>query len=183
MLKKFNKFMWISIASCVLFLIIGIIFLGNPETSFKVVSIIFSVLLIVTGIYLIVDYSGKVLFTSFLTTGILSLILGVVLLLNPDALVVLVPIVVGTWMITSSIVDIELSLSLKKIGYSSWLLPTIMAIIAILCGVLMIVYPHSGTIALTTFFGILLIVYSMAAIIDLFVFKKNVNDIVKEIEE
>jgi uncharacterized membrane protein HdeD (DUF308 family) len=183
MLKKFNKFMWISIASCILFLLIGIIFLSNPEASFKVVSIIFSVLLIVTGLFLIIDYSGKILFTSFLTTGILALILGIVLLIYPDTLTILVPIIVGVWMITFAIVDIQLSLSLKKIGYSSWLLPTIMSVIAILCGILMIVFPQSGTIALTTLFGILLIVYSAAGVVDLFVFKKNVNDIVKEIEE
>ena len=77
----------------------------------------------------------------------------------------------------------DFSLSLKRVGYSSWVLPTIMSIIAIVCGVLMIVYPQSGTIALTTLFGILLIIYSVAAMLDLIIFKKNVNDIVKEIEE
>lgn len=182
-MKKFNKYMGISILSCVLFLVLGCLFLLYPETSFKAVSIVLSVLLIVCGVYLIVDYSGKILFTNFLTTGIFSLILGIILLIHPEALTVLIPIVVGVWMITTAIVDIQLSLSLKRVGYSSWVLPTIMSIIAIVCGVLMIVYPQSGTIALTTLFGILLIIYSVAAMLDLIIFKKNVNDIVKEIEE
>lgn|SRR5574344_2926 len=183
MIKRFNKFMWLAICSSIVFAIVGILLVCFPEVSVKVISYVIALSLITCGIVLISDYKGSILLTNFLSTGILALCLGLIILIYPDSLVILVPIMLGIWMIVNSIVNIELSLSLKKVGYSAWVATIILAIITILCGLLIIINPQSGTLALTTFFGILLIVYSVSDIIDLFIFKNNVNDIVKLIKE
>jgi uncharacterized membrane protein HdeD (DUF308 family) len=150
-----------------------------PDMSIKIISYLIACILIAAGITLIVSYGGSVFLTGFLSTGILAIILGIIIFIYPNSLAIIIPIVVGIWMITSSVVNMQMALSLRKAGYSNWLLAVILAIITIACGILIIINPNSGATALTEFFGIMLIIYSISDIIDIIIFKNNVNDIIK----
>ena len=108
--------------------------------------------------------------------------MGIILLLYPDILVILIPIVVGMFVIVNSIVDIQLSLVLKDCGYNMWFLSIILSILTIVCGIIIMINPQSSSTALTTIFGILVMVYSVAGMTNLIIFKSNVNDIVKKIK-
>ena len=59
MLKKLNKFLYSSIAVSVLMFIIGIIFIMFPEISFETITYILSIILIVNGIYFMIEKSGN----------------------------------------------------------------------------------------------------------------------------
>ena len=63
-----------------------------------------------------------------------------------------------------------------------WLLSIILSILTILCGIIIILNPQSSSFALTTLFGILMMVYSVIGIVNLFIFKSNVNDLVKQLK-
>ena len=91
----------------------------------------------------------------------------------------LFPILIGIVMITKSSLDIRLSLSLKNIKGSNWLLLFICAILSVICGIIIIINPNLGSIAITTYVGIVLTIYSITNIIDTIIFKKYINDIVK----
>ena len=108
--------------------------------------------------------------------------MGIILLLYPDILVILIPIVVGMFVIVNSIVDIQLSLVLKDCGYNMWFLSIVLSILTIVCGIIIMINPQSSSTALTTLFGILVMVYSVAGMTNLIIFKSNVNDIVKKIK-
>ena len=112
MLKKFNKYINISIILTLLFLALGILVVCFPTTSIKVIAIIIAILLIVGGIFLISDYGISIFWVNLTAVGILSILMGIILLLYPDILVILIPIVVGMFVIVNSIVDIQLSLVL-----------------------------------------------------------------------
>src|SRR5574344_1891929 len=179
MFKKFNKFMWLSIIVCILFGIIGIMLIAYPDISIKVISYLVAASLLAAGITLIVSYSNSYFLVNFLPAGILSILLGIIILIYPNSLAMVIPIVIGIWMITSAVINMQVSLSLKKVGYQNWIFPVIMAVITILCGLLIIVNPSTGAIALTEFSGIMLIIYAVSDIIDLLIFKSNINDITK----
>ena len=49
----------------------------------------------------------------------------------------------------------------------------------VICGVILIINPHSTALVITTLIGIILIVYSVSAIVDMFVFKSRVKEIDK----
>lgn len=108
--------------------------------------------------------------------------MGIILLLYPDILVILIPIVVGMFVIVNSIVDIQLSLVLKDCGYNMWFLSIILSILTIVCGIIIMINPQSSSAALTTIFGILVMVYSVAGMTNLIIFKSNVNNIVKKLK-
>ena len=121
MLKKLNKFLYSSIAVSVLMFIIGIIFIMFPEISFDTITYILSIILIVNGIYFMVEKEESLFFSGFLALGIVNLLLGAVMLLNPDIMKTLFPIVVGIVMVTKSTFDLRLSLLLKNYEYNNWL--------------------------------------------------------------
>ena len=128
MLKKFNKYINISIILTLLFLALGILVVCFPTTSIKVIAIIIAALLIVGGIFLISDYGISIFWVNLTAVGILSILMGIILLLYPDILVILIPIVVGMFVIVNSIVDIQISLVLKDCGYNMWFLSIILSI-------------------------------------------------------
>ena len=103
--------------------------------------------------------------------------------LNPEIVKTLFPIVTGIIMISKSAIDLRFSFLLNKSGYSNWLGLAICAVISIACGLIIIFYPSIGTVALTTYLGILITVYSVSNIIDTIMFKKNINEIAKLLDK
>ena len=81
MLKKFNKYINISIILTLLFLALGILVVCFPTTSIKVIAIIIAILLIVGGIFLISDYGISIFWVNLTAVGILSILMGIILLL------------------------------------------------------------------------------------------------------
>ena len=179
MLDKLNKFLNSSIAIAILMLLMGLIFIIFPKTSFETITYIIAVILIINGIYFIIEKNNTFLFLGFLSLGIIELLVGIVILINPNIVKTLFPILIGIVMITKSSLDIRLSLSLKNIKGSNWLLLFICAILSIICGIIIIINPNLGSLAITTYIGIVLTVYSITNIIDTIMFKKYINDIVK----
>ena len=49
----------------------------------------------------------------------------------------------------------------------------------VICGVVLIINPGNTALVITTLIGIVLIVYSVSAIVDMFVFKSRVKEIDK----
>lgn len=183
MKKIFNKFILISIASSVLFLVVGFLLMFYPQVSMRVISYMIAALFIIIGLILVYNYKGAILLTNFLTAGTLSILLGTILLIYPQSLEVIIPIIVGVWMIITSVMSIQISISLKKIKYSGWIVTMLLSIMSIVCGLLIIINPQTGAEALTTFFGVMLVIYSVTDIMNIIVFKANVKSIVKLLEE
>ena len=183
MLKKFNKFMLITMLFSIMLCLMGIILIIYPDISLKVISLIIAVSMIVGGLFLIIDFGGRILFTNFMIIGILLFIMGVILLIQPNIVVTIIPYIVGIYIIINSIFDLQVSLGLKKYEIEGWLLPTLLSILSILCGIFIITYPQSSMTVLTSYFGIVLIIYAVSMLVNSIVFKKNVNDIVKLLED
>ena len=93
MVKKINKFIYSSIVISILMFIMGLIFIVYPDISFTTVTYILSVLLIINGIYFIATKEESIFFSSFLTIGVIDILLGLVMILNPDIVKTLFPIV------------------------------------------------------------------------------------------
>ena len=94
MLKKLNKFLNSSIAMAILMLLMGLIFIIFPKTSFETITYIIAVILIINGIYFIVEKNNTYLFPGFLSLGIIELLAGIVILINPNIVKTLFPILI-----------------------------------------------------------------------------------------
>ncbi len=183
MLNKLNKFLYSSIIISALMLLIGVTFVIYPEISFATITYILAIVLVINGIYFLIEKENSIFFSSLFTLGIIEILFGLVILLNPDIVKTLFPIVIGIIMVTKATLDLKLSMLLCKNKYDSWLYIFICSIISITCGVIIILNPNIGTIALTTFIGIVITIYALSNIVDTFLFKKDINNIIKLLEK
>lgn len=179
MIKKLNKFLYSSIVISVLMCFLGLVFMIYPQMSFETINYVLAIVLIVNGIYFMLENENNILFSGLQSIGIVELLLGVVLVLKPDLMQTLLPIIVGIVMVVKAFVNLRFSLALGNYGYSNWLLLLILSIISIVAGTLIIINPHIGSIALTFSLGFLICTYSVTNIIDVLVFKNHIKEIAK----
>lgn len=182
MLKKLNEFMMTSIITSILFLVVGIVFVINPEISLKTIFYIIGVFLIISGISFMLESSERLLFMSFLSMGVFQIVLGLIILIHPNLIKIIIPILIGTWIIIKSTIDLKFSFILKASNYQSWFFIFMFSILSIICGVIIIFNPEISTLAITKAFGLLVASYSVLNIIDAIIIKKNINTIAKELK-
>lgn len=179
MIKKLNKFLCSSIIISILMCFTGIVFMMCPEISFKTINYALAIILIINGVYFILENENNILFSGLQSIGVVELLLGIVLILKPDLMQTLLPVTVGIIMIVKAFVNLRFAIALGNYGYSNWLLLLILSIISIVTGTLIIINPSIGSIALTFSLGLLICTYSVANIIDTLIFKRHIKEIAK----
>ncbi len=177
MKKSMNRTLWISIISSIIFILLGIILVSHPETSLVIMSYTVCILLGANGVYqLIMGYTNTSLslFDGF-SGGILSIILGILILIKPNTLSIVIPIAIGLWFIISSSYKLRIALALRSIKESIWFLLFVMALLMMVCGIILIFNPLSGMTAITITMGVLIIIYSLIDIVEAIMIKKNMK--------
>ncbi len=186
MLKKFNQIINEAIGISIIFLLLGIIFLIYPNISITVIAYLIAFILIGSGIYLIgLEITNSTIFFPMDTffNGIISVILGTIILIYPNIFQIIIPIMLGTYFIIDSIFKLKIVTFLRRIDNTSWIFTLLLTILSIICGIILIINPIDSSIAIALFAGITLIVYSITGIVDMILFKKNINDLVKEFKK
>lgn len=184
MLKKvFN----ISLISSVLLFLFGLILAVNAEGFIKSVTIALGVILLLIGVFPVIDYfryRKEGLGASVgLISGIFSIVCGLMLILNEDLLMMLIPVFIGVWMIINGINKIQVSFEIKDFGEKSWIITFIYSILIMVLGGYFIVNPISGATTVTSFIGVVLCIYAVLDIIDCILIKVKVKNFKKEIEK
>lgn len=184
MLKRLNNYIYSSIFLSIIFVIIGILFIAKPDISFEAVNIVFMSMFIINGIVLLIlDFRSDTLFIGNFMYGIVSLVLGIIFLMHPNALGMILPFMIGIWFLVSGLLNLKFSFYLKSESTGYMILSIIMAVISIACGVTLISKPLEGINLLTMSLGLIFIMYSVANIIDMVTIKININRIVKRMTD
>lgn len=170
MAKKAQKSELPSIVVSLILFIIGLLLLLYSDTIIKMVSIVLGIVLIVAGIVMIVRYfkeENRTLLTGFnFGYGVISMIAGSALILNPTIVGSLLPFVIGIWVIISSIMRLEGVFYLKQTGSDKWVTPLILAIISLICGILCVFGPFLVASIIVQFIGIIVMIYAVVDIIN-----------------
>ena len=184
MLKKvFN----ISIISSVLLFLFGLVLAVNAEGFIKSITVAIGVVLLLIGVFPVIDYfryRKEGLGASVgLISGIFSIVCGLMLLINEDLLMILIPVFIGVWMIINGINKIQVSFEIKDLGEKSWIITFIYSILIIVLGGYFIVNPISGATTVTSFIGIILCIYAVLDIIDCIIIKVKLKSFKKELDK
>lgn len=185
MIGKLNKYINSSIVISALLMLLGIGIFIYPTMSLKVFSYSIAIIISLFGLFLIIEdirYNVGMLF-DFSLLGIMFFLLGLILLKYPNALTSLIPIFLGIWFIVSGFVKGRWTYYLSDYKLSIRILSSIMSILSIVCGIIFIFNPLDGANYIASFVGILLIIYSISDIVDMIIFKINVNKIYKNIKD
>ena len=184
MLKKvFN----ISIISSLLLFLFGLVLAVNAEGFIKSITVAIGVVLLLIGVFPVIDYfryRKEGLGASVgLISGIFSIVCGLMLLINEDLLMILIPVFIGVWMIINGINKIQVSFEIKDLGEKSWIITFIYSILIMVLGGYFIVNPISGATTVTSFIGIVLCIYAVLDIIDCIIIKVKVKSFKKELDK
>lgn len=184
MLKKvFN----ISIISSLLLFLFGLVLAVNAEGFIKSITVAIGVVLLLIGVFPVIDYfryrKDGLGASVGLISGIFSIVCGLMLLINEDLLMILIPVFIGVWMIINGINKIQVSFEIKDLGEKSWVITFIYSILIMVLGGYFIVNPISGATTVTSFIGIILCIYAVLDIIDCIIIKVKVKNFKKELEK
>ena len=184
MLKKvFN----ISMISSVLLFLFGLILAVNAEGFIKSITVAIGVILLLIGVFPVIDYfryrKDGLGASVGLISGIFSIVCGLMLLINEDLLMILIPVFIGVWMIINGINKIQVSFEIKDLGEKSWVITFIYSILIMVLGGYFIVNPISGATTVTSFIGIVLCIYAVLDIIDCIIIKVKVKNFKKDLDK
>lgn len=184
MKELFQKTTASIIISSIAAFIIGLIMVIVPDLSLQVISIIIGIYIIVHGIVLmILSFSANKYYTPFfgVMSGVLSIILGIILIAMPNVLSTIFVIALGIWIILSSIDIISVAIASRK-AIPNWGLLLVFGIIDLIAGLIILFNPFASSISIMIIAGIVVMVHSIVTIIDMIMIKQNAKEIAKAIE-
>ena len=182
MKEIFSKVANSIIISSIVALIVGIIMIMFPDVSIKTMGIVAAVYIIIQGVALLyVDTLASKFYLPFdgFFSGIVSIIIGIILLFRPAVVPVVFTIGLGIWIIITSINYIRVAIKIRKTKLP-WIVILVLGILDLLAGLLMIFNPFEATLSIVLFAGIMIIVHSVINIIDVIIIKKDIKEISKE---
>lgn len=179
MLEIVKKELNISIISSIVYAVLGIVVVANPEVTLAVVSTIVAILSIIYGVIVSIINIANIKEGGNLILGIMLIVLGISLLIYPNSLSILISLGIGIWFISSSVNRIKFAVLLKNVQEINWLIILCSAILTLLIGISFIFIPLASAITLTTIGGILIIVYSVCDIFEVIFIKRKIDVIEK----
>lgn len=175
--KIFKKTGWISILTSIIFAVLGGILIWKPNETIKVISYILGSIFIIIGIAKTINYflsKGKYeLYNYNLVFGLMAVVLGIVTICCSDTIGAIFRIIIGIWIVYSSLVRFNLSLKLKSMDVKMWIYSLILAMLMFVCGLFIAL--NSGSVVMTI--GIVMVIYSIIDIVEDVIFMKNVKEI------
>lgn len=155
--------------SALALMLLGLALLLWPEASLRLVCYLFGAVILVKGLLSIWGYvraEERFFFDYFgLVFGIAASALGVFLLLQPDTVVSVLPILVGVYVIVDAVVRLQSAFELRAMGYGRWWGFLILAGLSVALGVLMVVNPFETVQLLVMAIGVILLVEGALSLI------------------
>lgn len=176
-----------SIVASILLLVLGILLVFESEATIFTISYIVGAILICAGAFALIRFFTKsknatsVMGLDVLY-GIVTIILGCLIIKNPGAIGSLLPIVLGIAIIVSSANKIQYAFNLKNSDNDLWKTTMIISVIGTICGVVLLFNPFAGAVLLMRIVGIFIIVYAILDAVSTFIIKKNVEEFKNVIE-
>lgn len=158
LLKKLKTNVVISAALCIL---LGIVLVAWPNLTIQIVCIaVGAVLLIGGGVRLAAYFTvkdGSVYAQMNLIMGIVLAVVGIWILLQPDKVLEIIPIIVGIVIALHGINNLRQAITLCQEKYDKWWVALILSVLTVGFGVLLICRPFEALDTAVMMIGIFLI--------------------------
>ncbi|MEG0873175.1 MAG: DUF308 domain-containing protein [Clostridia bacterium] len=166
-LKKYGKS---TLLTSILLVILSIFIIFRPHESISIVVRILGLVLLITGsIHTISYFSTSKEFKSFsmeLVLGVVSLGAGILLMINPNIVLGILPVAFGCWIIIESIIRIQFTFKLKAMGSQSWKVLLPLSILTLILGVVMVFNPFAALNTVVVISGVMLLVTELINIFE-----------------
>lgn len=176
--KKMNM---TSIIFSIMFILIGVFLLARPEDAIHLVSYALGIILILWGIISVVQFvtdkeSQNYLDFGFIT-GVFMFIFGLIVLIKPNTIASIIPLLLGVWMLINGVTKLSYALTLNKNNNAAGSI--IISVLIIILGILLIFNPFAGAKTLVQILGSIIIIYSVLDLVESFAIKRVMKDVKK----
>lgn len=149
------------VVSSLLCAALGMILVIWPGMSMQIVCAAIGVVLILTGVLKIVEYffvkDGSLYAQTNLMFGIVLTVVGVWIVLKPDKVLAIIPIIVGIIIALHGIHKLQQAVTLCKSHYDKWWVALILGLLTVGFGVLLICKPFAALDTVVMLIGSFLI--------------------------
>lgn len=139
------QYWWLMFCAGILFLGLGIWILASPVASYLSLSLLFAFGMIFSGLFeLIFSIGNRKRLHGWgwtMTGGLIDVFLGVYLLNIPLLTMVVMPVIIGLWMLFRGFMAIGSSIELRAYGVLDWLWLLFTGILIVVLSLLIIGHP------------------------------------------
>ncbi len=161
-MERIKKAKWALIASSVMSVAIGVCAIISPGISALAMCYVLACALVLSGVARIVSYCRGSSFGysmhNNLAMGLMLVTLGVLIAVSADDAVIWMPVAVGIAVITDAMFILEMSFDAKRAGVPRWWVALLLSVLSAAAGVILIINPFEGALALMTVLGVTLII-------------------------
>lgn len=166
-LKKYGMH---SILISIALIIFALLLIFKPIVTLSVLMIGFGCIIAINGLVHTISYfQSPVEFRPFsfeLVYGILGIIAGFVIVLNPEFVIGILPFIIGLWILVESIIHFQLSINMRNIPNSNWVLMLILSILTTAFGIYIMFHPAVSATILTALCGAFLLISEIISVFE-----------------
>lgn len=149
------------ILSSSLFIILGLVLVFWPEITGLVICYALGVLILVFAISRIISFFSEkqvsFIYKLDIIIGLIAGAVGIFMLVRPDIVILILPLVIGLFFVFSSALDIQKAFILREFENKRWKSSLVLAVIKLIFGILMLVAPSIFAFAMIRIIGISMI--------------------------
>ena len=185
--KLMKKFFRSSLITSLFLIALGLLLIFQSDAVIYSISYIIGGILIALGVLGIIKFvqgTNKEQQTELdIVYGIVSVILGIVVIENPQAIASIIPTILGISIVINSATKLQYAFELKANGNNLWKSTMVISIISTLCGIVLIFNPFKALTSFTKIVGIFIVIYAVLDMISTFTIKRNVKIFQKTMKE
>ncbi len=167
-LYKTVKNWWLFLLAGILLIIVSAWVFSTPVESYINLAWLFSIIIFANGIsntaFSISNNKDLEGWGWYLVSGLLDIFIGAILLLYPEISIIILPFIIGIWLMFKGISIIGTSLDLKKYGVLDWGWIMLFGILIAISAFLMILDPLFGAINIVYLTSLSFLLYGIASI-------------------
>lgn len=149
------------VSSSLLCVILGLVLVFRPGMSMRIVCTAVGVVLLVAGVMRIMAYfamrDGSMYAQVNLVFGIVLAVVGVWIVMKPDTVLAIIPIIVGIVIVIHGLHNLKQAMGLWRDKYDKWWIAFLMGVLTVGFGVLLICRPFAAIDTVVMLIGIFLI--------------------------
>ena len=184
--KVMKKFFRSSLITAILLIALGILLICQSEATIITIAYVLGGVIIALGVLAAIKFFQNIKEHKGeldLVYGIISVILGIIVIKNPEAIASIMPMVLGVCIIISSSSKLQYAFELKANNNNLWKTTMFISIISTVCGLVLLFNPFKAITYFTKIVGVFIIIYAILDLISTYTIRRNVKLFQKSIEE
>lgn len=171
----------------IIYLFIGFLMAVIPKFISDFICYIMGIIIILFGSNRILKYmelkKKNSLSNILLFIGIIALIIGLVIIVNPKSFASIIPLIIGVYVFVLGITKYNQAINFKEAGYKSWYNVMISAVLLSVLGLIVAFNPFETLTLIIRLVGIAFIINSIYDLYNTYNYSKGFKEFKKDIDK